>query len=358
MGRARSDEAGSDDGMRARESGTELGKCDHMKAIVCHKYGSPDVLKLEEIPKPMPGDDDVLVEVHAASVNATDVENMRGVFIVRIGAPLRPRYKILGSDIAGRVESVGSSVTAFRPGDEVFGDLSPLQGSFGAFAEYVCAREDTLARKPDWLTFQRAAALPSAGIIALQALRNHKQVQPEHKILINGAGGSVGTFAVQIAKSFGAKVTAVDSAEKLEMLRSIGADHVLDYTQEDFTRTGRRYDLILDVVSRRSVWNYRRALRPHGLCIIVGGSLAAFFQAVLLGPWNSMARSKKVGLLTSWRPNHQEDVDYLIELVESGKVRPVIDRTYALSETPDAIRYLEGGHARGKLVITVTQNSN
>jgi len=264
----------------------------------------------------MPGDDDVLVEVHAASVNATDVENMRGVFIVRIGAPLRPRYKILGSDVAGRVEAVGSSVTAFRPGDEVFGDLSPLQGSFGAFAEYVCAREDTLARKPDWLTFQRAAALPSAGIIALQALRNHKQVQPEHEILINGAGGSVGTFAVQIAQSFGAEVTAVDSAEKLEMLRSIGADHVIDYTKEDFTQGRQRYDLILDNVGNHPFSDLRRALTPQG--VIQPNTGHAGMGYILRALMLSLVLRQQASMFVAV-PTHEELV-VLKELIEAGKV--------------------------------------
>ncbi len=328
-----------------------------MKAIVCHRYGSLDVLRLEEVLKPTPRNDEVLVRVQAASVNATDVENMRGVFMVRIGGLLRPKYKILGSDIAGRVEAVGGNVTEFKPGDEVFGDLSPLKCRFGAFAEYVCAHEAALALKPASMTFEEAAAVPSAAVIALQALRNHKQVQPGHKVLINGAGGSVGTFAVQIAKIFGAEVTGVDSARKLDMLRSIGADHVLDYAEEDFTRTGQRYDLILDVVSRRSVFDYRRALGPNGLCILVGGSLTAFFQAMLLGPWNSMTRSKKVGLLTSWEPNRKEDVRYLIELLEDGKIKPIIDRSYPLSKVPEAFRYLEDGQARGKVVITVAEDT-
>ncbi|MFC2099315.1 NAD(P)-dependent alcohol dehydrogenase [Candidatus Bipolaricaulota bacterium] len=324
-----------------------------MKAIVYRRYGSPAVLKLEEVEKPSPRDDEVLVRVHATSVNATDVENMRGVFMVRLGAPRRPRYRILGSDVAGRIEAVGKHASRFQLGDEVFGDLSPIRCSFGAFAEYVCAHETALAPKPAGMTFEGAAAATSAAILALQALRHKGQPQPGDKVLINGAGGSVGTFAVQMARAFGAEVTGVDSARKLDMLRSIGADHVIDYTQEDFTRSGQRYDRILDVVSQRSVFDYRRALNPHGLCIVVGGSIAAFFQAAILGPWNSIARSKKVDLLTSWEPNREEDVRCLTELIEAGKVTPIIDRIYPLSETAKAVRYLEEGHARGKVVIDV-----
>ena len=324
-----------------------------MKAIVCNNYGSPDALRLEEVPKPTPSDNEVLVKVNASSVNATDVENLRGTFVVRLTAPRRPRYKILGSDVAGTVEALGHNATRFQPGDEVFGDLSPLQCHFGAFAEYVCAHEDALALKPESMSFEEAAASTSTAVLALQALRHKRPLQPGDRVLINGAGGSVGTFAVQIARAFGAEVTGVDSARKLDMLRSIGASHVIDYAKADFTRSGQRYDRILDVVSSRSAFDYRRALSPNGLCVLVGGSLTAFFQALLLGPWNSMTRSKKVDLLTSWEPNREEDVRYLTELLETGKVKPIIDRTYPLSEVPEAIRYLEGGHTRGKIVIRI-----
>ncbi|MFC2077306.1 NAD(P)-dependent alcohol dehydrogenase [Candidatus Bipolaricaulota bacterium] len=324
-----------------------------MKAIVCDRYGSPDVLKLAQVPKPAPRDDEVLVRIHAASVNAADVENLRGEFIVRMIAPWKPRYKILGSDIAGRVEAIGGGVTQYQPGDEVFGDLSPLESKFGAFAEYVCARESALALKPDSMSFEEAAAVPTSAVIALQALRGKRQVQPGQKVLINGAGGCVGTFAVQIAKAFGAVVTGVDSAAKLDMLRSIGADHVMDYEHEDFTRRGERYDLILDVVSSRSLFDYRRALRPNGICVLVGGSMAAFFQSVLLGSWLPLSGRKRVGLLTSWEPNRKEDVRDLIELLEGAKIKPIIDRAFALSEVSEAMRCLEEGHALGKLVITM-----
>jgi len=326
-----------------------------MKAIVQHKYGPPEILKLEEVEKPTPRNDEVLVKVHAASVNAADVENLRGTFVVRMVAPRKPKYKILGSDMAGRVEAVGRSTSRFQPGDEVFGDLSPLECSFGAFAEYVCARENALTLKPASMTFEEAAAVPTAAVIALQHLRHKRQIQPGQKVLINGAGGSVGTFAVQIAKHFGAEVTGVDSAGKLDMLRSIGADHVIDYTQEDFTKNEQQYDLIIDVVAHRSVFDYKRSLTPKGTCLLVGGSMARVLQALVLGPWNSMTGGKRVGLGT-WRPNKKEDVRYLIELLETGKIMPIIDRAYPLNETPEAMRYVGDGHARGKVVITVRES--
>ena len=323
-----------------------------MKAIVYHNYGSPDVLKLEETPKPTQSDDEVLVKVHAASVNAADVENLRGTFVVRMVAPRRPRYKILGSDMAGRVEAVGRRARRFHPGDEVFGDLSPLVCSFGAFAEYVCVPERALALKPASMTFEEAAAVPTAAVIALQHLRGKRQIQPGQKVLINGAGGSVGTFAVQIAKHFGAEVTGVDSTRKLDMLRSIGADHVIDYTKEDFTKSGQRYDLILDVVARHSIFEYKRALSPKGTCVFVGGSTAVIFQALLLGPLISMMGRKKMGVVMG-KPNKKEDLVFLEELFEAGKVVPVIDRHYPLSEVAEALRYLEEGHVKGKVVITI-----
>jgi len=322
-----------------------------LKAIVCHKYGAADVLRLEEARKPVPGDDEALVKIHASSINAADVEAMRGVFVVRMTAPLRPMHKILGSDIAGRIEAVGGNVRQFQPGDEIWGDLSfPL--GFGAFAQYVCIPESGLRLTPASMTFEEAAAIPTAAVVALQHLRARRSIEPGQKVLVNGAGGSVGTFAVQLAKYFGAEVTAVDSLAKLDMLRSIGADHVIDYAQEDFTRNGRRYDLILDVVASRSVFNCKRALDREGICLLVGGSMARVLQAVLLGPWDSMTGSKKVGL-GMWKPNKIEDLAFLQERFEAGEVLPVIDRRYPLSEVPDAMRYLEEGHAQGKVVISV-----
>jgi len=328
-----------------------------MKAIVFQKYGPPDVLELKEVEKPTPKDNEVLVKVHAASLNAADLEYLRGVFIVCLlyRGLLKPKYKILGSDIAGRVEAVGRNVKQFQPGDEIWGDLSYPHG-FGAFAEYVCVPENALRLKPASMTFEEAAAIPTAAVVALQNLRGKRPIQPGQKVLINGAGGSVGTFAVQLAKYFGAEVTGVDSAEKLDMLRSIGADHVIDYTQEDFTKSGHLYDLILDVVVHRSVFDYKRALSPEGICVMVGGSTTRVFLNLLLGLLISMTGSKKMGLV-KWEPNKKEDLDFLKELFEAGKVVPVIDRRYPLSEVAEAFRYLEEGHARGKVVITVEHNN-
>jgi NADPH:quinone reductase-like Zn-dependent oxidoreductase len=321
-----------------------------MKAIVRSKYGSPDVLELKEVDRPVVTDDCVLVRVHASSVNAADLETLRGTFVVRTTGPLRPMYTVLGTDVAGQVEAVGRNVEQFRSGDGVFGDLS-LCGH-GAFAEYVCVPENALTLKPANMSFEEAASVPTAAVVALQHLRAKRQIQPGQKVLINGAGGSVGTFAVQIAKHFGAEVTGVDSAKKLDMLRSIGADHVIDYAQKDFTRNGQQYDLILDVVAHRSVFDYKRALSPDGICLLVGGSMGRILQALLLKPWNSMTGSKRVGL-GMWEPNRKEDMLLLIELIGAGKVTPVIDRTYPLRQTREAIRYVEDGHARGKIVITV-----
>ena len=264
-------------------------------------------------------------------------------------------YKILGSDLAGRVEAVGVNVKQFQPGDDVWGDLSFPYG-FGTFAEYVCVSENALTLKPASMTFEEASTYPQAAIISLQSLRDKGQVRPGQKVLINGAGGGQGTFAVQIAKYYGAEVTGVDSASKLDMLRSIGADHVIDYAQEDYTKSGRRYDLILDVVAHRSVFEYRRALSPGGRFIIVGGSLATFLQVVFLGALISRMGSKKLGL-NAYEPNNREDFAALEELLEAGKVVPVIDRRYPLSEVPEALRYLEEGRALGKVVITVAQNN-
>ena len=323
-----------------------------MKAIVHHKYGPPDVLKLEDIPKPTAGDDEVLVKVHAASVNAGDWHLMRAdPFLIRLmfGGLLKPKNKILGADIAGRVEAVGSNVKQFQPGDEVFGDLSGC--GFGAFAEYVCAPESALALKPANTTFEEAAAVPLAALAALQGLRDKGRIQPGLRVLINGASGGVGTFAVQIAKAFGAEVTGVCSTRNLDMVRSIGADQVIDYTQKDCTQNGQRYDLILDTAAYRSASDYQRVLSPKGTYVMVGGSTVRMFQMMILGPWISMTGSKKMDFLVS-KPN-QQDLGVLKDLIEAGKVAPVIDRRCKLSEVPEAIRYLEAGHTQGKVVITV-----
>jgi NADPH:quinone reductase-like Zn-dependent oxidoreductase len=262
---------------------------------------------------------------------------------------LKPNKTIPGAAVAGRVEAVGSDVTQFKPGDEVFGDLSAC--GFGAFAEYVCAHENALALKPANATFEVAAAIPLAAVTALQSLRDKGHIQPGQKVLINGASGGVGTFAVQIAKSFGAEVTAVCSTSKLDMVRSIGADHVIDYTREDFTQNGQRYDLILAANGYHPIADYKRALSPKGTYVVTGGPMAALFQAMLLGPWISMTGTKKMGNMMA-KPN-QQDLVFMKALVEAGKVVPVIDRCYPLSEVPDALRYLEEGHAQGKVVITM-----
>ena len=324
-----------------------------MKAIVYTKYGPPDVLNLEEVREPTPRDDEVLIKVHAASANARDWRLLRAdPFLVRLNLGLlKPKHNTLGSDIAGRVEAVGGNVKQFQPGDEVFGDLSGGGFGGGGFAEYVCASEDALALKPASLTFEEAAAAPMAAVTALQGLRDKGRIQPGQKVLINGASGGVGTLAVQIAKSFGAEVTGVCSTRKSDMVRSIGADHVIDYTQEDFTRNGQRYDLILAVNGYRPISDYKRALNAKGIYVMVGGSTAQIFQALLLGPWMSMTGSKKMGALSA-KPD-QEDLVFVKELVEAGKVMPVIDRRYPLSEVGEALRYLEEGHAGGKVVITL-----
>jgi NADPH:quinone reductase-like Zn-dependent oxidoreductase len=323
-----------------------------MKAIVYTEYGPPDVLQLKEVEKPTPKDNEVLVKIHAASVNYGDLPVLRGELLQRLmgGGLRKPRKKILGDDIAGRVEVVGRNVKQFQPGDEVFGI-----SNFGAFAEYVCAREDLLVLKPASVTFEQAAAVPFAAITALNGLRDKGQIQPGQKVLINGASGGVGTFAVQIAKLFGAVVTGVCSTRKLDMVRSIGADHVIDYTQEDFTKSGQRYDLILAVGGYLPILDYKRALSPEGVYVCAGGSFTQYFQALLLGPLISMTGSKKLGAMYG-NPT-QKDYIFLIELVEAGKIVPVIDRCYPLGEVPEALRYLEEGHARGKVIITVEHNN-
>ncbi len=323
-----------------------------MKAIVYTKYGPLDVLKLEEIQKPTPGDDEVLLKVHASSVNYNNPAQVRGKpFLARLWfGLLKPKYTIPGGDIAGRVEAVGRNVMQYKPGDEVFGDLSSC--GFGAYAEYVCVPENLLALKPANLTFEEAAAVPqAAAYVALQALRDKGEIQSGQKVLIYGASGGIGTFAVQIAKAFGAEVTGVCSTRNLDMVRSIGADHVIDYTQEDFTKSEQRYDLIVATAGYRSIFDYKRALSPKGIYVATGGSLAQVFQAMLIGPLISMTGRNKMGNLLA-RPN-QKDLVFMKELLEAGKVKPVIDRRYPLSKVSEALRYYGEGHARGKVVITV-----
>ena len=321
-----------------------------MKAIVYHQYGSPDVLRFVDVERPVPGDDEVLVRVHAASVNSWDWDLLRGTpFMTRIGGLRRPRHEILGADVAGRVEAVGSGVSRFRPGDEVFGDLSG--SGWGGFAEYTCAREGVLAPKPGGITFEEAAAAPQAGVLALQGLTDKGPIMPGDEVLINGAGGGVGTFAVQIANSLGAIVTGVDREDKLDTVRSIGADHVIDYVAHDFTRDGRRYDRVLDTASNRSIVDSRRALKPGGVYVTVGGSLSSLFQAMLLGPLISMTGGNAMGMLVH-KPNAR-DLAAVGELIATDAVVPVIDRRYPLSEVAEALLQLAGGNDIGKLVVTV-----
>jgi NADPH:quinone reductase-like Zn-dependent oxidoreductase len=316
-----------------------------MKAMVYHEYGSPDVLALQEIEEPAVNDDQVLVSVRAASVNWLDWHFLTGTpFLARLMAGLlKPKNNVLGIDLAGRVEAVGANVRQFQPGDEVFGS-----SSHGCFAEYVCVSEAEVVTKPDNMSFEEVAAVPGAAIPALQALRDHGQIQPGYRVLINGASGGVGTFAVQIAKSFGAEVSGVCSTRNLELVRSIGADQVVDYTQVDFTQTGERYDLIFDVVAKRSFSDCRRALNPQGIYVTTEFSPVL----ALLGQWISMTGNQKMVPLPP-KPPSKTDLAFIKELLETGKVTPIIDRPYALSELPDALRYLEKGHARGKVVITV-----
>jgi len=319
-----------------------------MKAIVYHKYGSPDVLELKEVEKPTPKDDEVLIKVHAASVNAYDWHFLTAdIFLIRLmgGGLLKPKDTRLGADIAGRVEAVGRNVKQFQPGDEVFGMVR------GGFAEYTCSPENALALKPSTLSFEGAAAVPMAAVTALQGLRDTGQIQPGQKVLINGASGGVGTFAVQISKSFGAEVTAVCSTRNLDQARLLGADHVIDYTKEDFTQSGQQYDLILAANGYHSLSAYKRALTPKGIYVMAGGSMPQIFQAMLMGSWMSETGGKKMGGVSAKRS--QKDLAFLKELVEAGKVVPVIDRRYPLSETAEALRYLGEGHARGKVVINV-----
>ncbi len=322
-----------------------------MKAIIYTQYGSPDVIQLKEVEKPTPKDDEVLIKVHAASVNAGDWHYLRGTpWLFRLGSGLlKPKNIFLGADVAGRVEAVGKNVTQFQLGDEVFGDLNAC--GRGSFAEYVCASETALVLKPANISFEEAASVPVAAVTALQGLQSRVQIQPGQKVLINGASGGVGSFAVQIAKAFGAEVTAVCSTRNVGRMRSIGADHVIDYTQEDFTQNGQQYDLILAANGYHPLSAYQRALSPDGTYVMTGGAMAQMFEAMLLGPLVSMTGNKKMGNLLA-KPD-KANLGFIKELLEAGKVKPVIDRCYPLSEVAEAIRYVEAGHAQGKVVITV-----
>ena len=319
-----------------------------MKAIVYHKYGTPEDLELTEIDKPVPKDDEVLIKVHAVSINDWDSGLLNGDFINRMLNGLRkPKRKILGSDIAGRIETVGKNVTQFKPGDEVYGDLS---GRWGGFAEYVCAQEKALALKPSTMSFEEAAAIPQAAMLAVQGLIDKGKIKQGQKLLINGAGGGVGTFGIQIAKLYGVEATGVDSTAKLDMLRSMGFDHVIDYTKEDFTRNGKCYDLILDVKTNRSMFDYARALCPNGVYVTVGGSTGRLLQSLLLAPLIRTIQKKHLRVVAL---KTNKDLAYMNELFKAGKIRCVIDGPYRLDQVPDAFRLFNKAGHKGKIVITI-----
>lgn len=328
-----------------------------MKAIVCTKYGSPDVLQLQEVAKPTPQDDEVLIKIRAASINARDWRMLRAnPFFIRLkpGGFLRPKNKILGSDVAGRVEAVGRDVKQFKPGDDVFGYLPSATGR-GTFAEYVCANENAIALKPTDLTFVQAAAVPLAAMTALQGLRDNGNIQPGQKVLIHGASGGVGMFAVQIAKAFGAEVTAVCSTRNLEMACSLGVDHVIDYKREDFTRNGQCYDLILAVNGYRPISDYLSVLNPEGSYIVAGGSMWQLIQAA--SNRNRISKTRKQKISVASLVQSQKDLIFIKELLESGKVTPVIDGCYPLSKAAEALWYFEKEHAQGKVVIAVEHDN-
>lgn len=320
-----------------------------MKAIAFTKYGSPDFLELKEIETPTPNDDEVQIKIHAASINSWDYELLRGKpFGNRaMFGLLKPKIKTLGADIAGRVVAIGKNIRKFSPGEEVLGDLS--RDGWGGFAEFVCTGENSLALKPKSISFTEAAAIPQAAVLALQGIRDKGQVQAGQKVLINGAGGGVGTFAVQMAKSFGAIVTGVDSTEKLATMHSIGADHVIDYTKEDFAKNGQYYDLILDNVVSRPISSIKRVLGTTGIYVIIGGSTARIMQFVFLGPLISRNR-KKMSLLMH---ETNKDLAFITNLVYEGKIKPVIDKCFPLSEVSEALRYFGEGKVKGKIVITM-----
>lgn len=324
-----------------------------IKAVICPRYGSPDVLQLREIEKPVPQEDEVLIQIHAASLNSRDLRMLRAnPFFMRLmpGGLFRPKNKILGADLAGRIEAIGGNVNQFKPGDEVYGYLPGSTGR-GTFAEFVCARENLITLKPANLSFEQAATVPLAAMTALQGLRDSGNIQKGQKVLIQGASGGVGTFAVQIAKAFGAEVTAVCSTRNVEMAHSLGADHVIDYSKEDFTQKGLQYDLILAVNGYYPISDYLQALKPEGTYVVTGGSMLQLIQAGSNAKRVSKSGSQKIEVVSL--KQNQEDLIFIKELLESGKIKPVIDGCYPLSKTPDAFRYFEKEHPRGKVVITM-----
>jgi NADPH:quinone reductase-like Zn-dependent oxidoreductase len=324
-----------------------------MKAMVYTQFGPPtEVLALQEVEKPAPQAQEVLVEVHAAAVVYADWAFVRGqpAMVRLMGAGLsKPNHPILGAEIAGRVAAVGEGITQFQPGDEVYGDIAEC--GFGGYAEYVAVPESALAPKPANLTFKQAAAVPQSGVVALQGLRDKGQVQPGQQALIAGASGGIGTFAVQLAKVFGAEVTGVCSTRNMELVESLGADHVIDYTQEDFAQGGPRFDLIVATAGYRSVFDYARALKPGGTCVVTGGAMKQVFEPMYLGPWVALTSKKKMASLSAG-PS-QQDLIFMKDLLEAGKIMPVIDTCYPFNETAEALRHYGQGHSRGKVVISV-----
>lgn len=323
-----------------------------MKAITYIEYGSPDILRYEEVEKPVPNENEILIKIHASSINSYDQRMMRAnPFLVRVmgGGFLRPKHKILGADISGRVETIGKNVKQFQPGDEVYGDLSVCGN--GGFAEYVCVPETAVVLKPKNMTFEQAAASPMAAVTALRGLRDNGKIASGKKVAVNGASGGVGTFVLQIAKSFGAYVTAICSTRNVESARSLGADKVIDYSQEDFTKKEGEYDLIIGANGFHPISDYKRALSPNGIYVMIGGTGKQMFQSLLLAPLLSLSGNKKMGAL-SYAPTQKDLLD-IKELLESGKIVPVIDRIYPLHDLATAMRYMEEGHARGKIVITI-----
>ena len=324
-----------------------------MKAIVYTKYGTADQLQLQEADVPFPKDDEVLIKGHATCINSWDYDSLLGnsILVRLIGGLRAPRHQILGCDMAGTVDAIGKKVTLWKPGDEVFGDNSG--GGWGGFAEYACMKETMLARKPTGITFEEASTIPQAGLLALQGLRDVGKIKAGQKVLINGAGGGVGAFAIQLAKSHDAEVTGVDRASKFEMMRSLGADHVIDYQQEDFTRNGKGYDLILDNIATRSMFEYKRALNPGGIFVMTWGTTARILEMALLGKLISATGNRKIRLVgLDYSP---KDMAHLAGMMEAGTLKPVIDKCFPLAETPEAFRYFGEGNYQGKVVIKVMQ---
>ena len=321
-----------------------------MKAVTYNKYGDPSVLRLEEIPKPAHADDEVLVQVHAASVNNWDWDRLTGKpYLYRLISGIsKPKLNILGADVAGIVDSVGKNVSRWKPGDEVYGDMS--EGNWGGFAEYVVAKENALAKKPTSMSFEQAAAIPQGGVMAAQAILDVLPLNSQHKILMNGAAGAVGTFVIQLAKLIKVHITAVDSTEKLDFLMSLGADEVIDYKQEDFTAKGEKYDLIIDVVANRSIFDYKRTLTSTGVMSTVGGTIPTMLQIGLIGPLLSKKDGKKIGLLIH-KPNKY--LEYFNERFESNEVIPVIDKIFPLEKTHEALQYLGDGKVMGKVIVKI-----